>query len=281
MSEPAAEKPTASDIKKNITALFDLVADGYDNPSTRFFTFCADKMLDILQPRQNTRLLDIATGTGAVATSAAQMLLPEGRVHGIDLSENMLDQAFKNFQKMALSNIDLHVMDAEKPVFESDYFHNITCSFGIFFIPDMSSALSNWLRILQPGGKIIFSTFAPDAFSPLTDKFKERMSQYGIDLPTETWLRVSEKQQCNDLLEQAGFSNIEVFDMQLGYHLLNIDDWWEILWNTGYRGFLNQLSATDLASFRAEHLKEIEQFKTEDGLWLNIHILYSTARKPE
>jgi len=280
MNDPDTEKLTSKDIKRNITALFNLVADGYDNPSTRFFSYCANKMLDILQPGKNTLLLDIATGTGAVATRAARMLLPEGRVDGIDLSEKMLEQASKNSQKLALCNIDLHVMDAEKPAFANDYFHNITCSFGIFFIPDINSALSNWLRILQPGGKIIFSTFAPDAFSPLTDKFKERMSQYDIDLPTESWLRVSEAQQCNDLLEQAGFSDIDVIDMQLGYHLLNTDDWWDILWNTGYRGFLNQLSASDLSRFRTEHLNEIEQYKTEDGLWLNIHILYSSARKP-
>ena len=70
-------------------------------------------------------------------------------------------------------------------------------------------------------------------------------------------------------------------EKQLGYHLLNIEDWWEILWNTGYRGFLNQLSAADLSTFRKEHLKEIEEHKTEDGLWLNIQILYSTAKKPK
>jgi len=61
--------------------------------------------------------------------------------------------------------------------------------------------------------------------------------------------------------------------------LLNTDDCWDILWNTGYRGFLNQLNVSDLSRFKAEHLNEIEQFKTDDGLWLNIHI-YSSARKP-
>lgn len=272
--------PSPDEIKKNIAALFDTVADGYDNPSARFFTFCADKMLDILQPKKNTRLLDIATGTGAVATSAAQMLLPEGRVHAIDLSEKMLNRTFKNSQKMSLSNIDLHVMDAQKPIFKSDYFHNITCSFGIFFIPDMSDALHNWLRILQPGGKLIFSTFSTDAFSPLIELFKNRMALYGVDVPTETWLRVSEPDQCQDLLQRAGYTEIKTEQKQLGYHLLNIDDWWEILWNTGYRGFLNQLDASDLTKFRAEHLKDLEQYKTEDGLWLNIQTLFSTAKRP-
>jgi len=272
-------QPTTEDIKQQISSLFNIVADGYDNPSTRFFHFCADKMLDILQPKQNTRLLDIATGTGAVATSAAQMILPEGRVHGIDLSEKMLDVAFKNAEKMALNNIDLHTMDAEKPVFKSDYFDNITCSFGIFFIPDMQKALENWLNILRPGGQLIISTFAADAFSPLTDKFRSRLLNYGIEIPDTHWFRLSKTEECQQLLESAGFTDVNVTEKQMGYHLLNIEDWWDILWNTGYRGFLNQLSAADLTSFRAEHLKELEEFKTKDGLWLNINTLFTTASK--
>ena len=271
--------PTPEQVKQRITDVFDTVATGYDNPSTRFFYFCADKMLDILEPKQNTRLLDIATGTGAVATSAAQKLLPEGRVHGIDLSEKMLDIASKNAAKMALTNIDLHTMDAEKPDFKSDYFHYITCSFGIFFLPDMPTALKNWQRILQPDGKIIFSTFASEAFSPLTDLFKDRLSQYGLDIPEASWFKLSVPAECESLLSNAGYSNIKTETKQMGYHLLNIDDWWEILWNTGYRGFLNQLSATDLVRFRAEHLKEVEALKSDDGLWLNIETIFSTATK--
>lgn len=271
--------PSPIEIKKNITKIFDIVADGYDNPSTRFFTFCADKMLDILQPKQNTRLLDIATGTGSVATSAARILLPEGRVHAIDLSEKMLAIARVNVKKTSFSNIDLYTMDAEIPIFESNYFHNITCSFGIFFIPDMANALHNWLRILRPGGTVIFSTFASDAFSPLTGLFRERLKQYDILIPDEKWFRLSKEEECHQLLNDAGFTNIKTQSLQLGYHLLNIDDWWEILWNTGYRGLLNQLSANDLKQFKADHLKDLEPFKTEDGLWLNIQTIYSTADK--
>lgn len=274
-------QPDTAQIKQRITSIFDIVADGYDNPSTRFFSFCADKMLDILQPQQNTRLLDIATGTGAVATSAAQMLLPEGKVHGIDLSKNMLDEAFKNAQKMSLSNIELQIMDAEKPLFEPDHFHYITCSFGIFFLPDMAAALINWKHIMQPGGKLIISSFAPGAFTPFSDLFKSRMSQYGIEIPEAAWFRLSDENECRNLITNAGFTDVEVIRKQMGYHLLNTDDWWEILWQTGFRGFLNQLSATDLASFRKEHLQDIEALKTDDGLWLDVETLFTTAKKPD
>ena len=271
--------PDTEQIKQHITGIFNIVADGYDNPSARFFTFCADKMLDILQPEQNTRLLDIATGTGAVATSAAQMLLPEGKVHGIDLSEKMLDKAFKNAQKSSLNNLYLELMDAENPTFEADYFHYITCSFGLFFLPDMPTALINWKRIMQPGGKLIISTFAPSAFTPLSDLFKSRMKTYGIEIPDAAWFRLSDEDDCRELISNAGFNNIEITRKQMGYHLLDLDDWWEILWQTGFRGFLNQLSDTDLVKFHKEHLSEIKELNTKDGLWLDVDTLFTMATK--
>ena len=48
------------------TRVFDSVADGYDREILRFFPFCADKMLEILQQVSGGRLLDIAMGTGIV-----------------------------------------------------------------------------------------------------------------------------------------------------------------------------------------------------------------------
>jgi ubiquinone/menaquinone biosynthesis C-methylase UbiE len=271
--------PSEDDIKKHITGIFNTVASGYDNTSTRFFNLSAEKMLDILHPKQNARLLDIATGTGAVAVSAAQILKPEGRVHGIDLSEKMLDKAFVNIHRLAINNIELHIMDAENPTFEPDYFHYITCSFGLFFLPDMTLALKNWSRILQPGGEIIFSSFGPSTFLPMAQLFKERLARYDVIVPEAMWFRLSDKTACEQILSDAGFTDISICTHQLGYHVSNFDDWWEICWNTGFRGFLNQLSADNLSQFRKEHMEEIAQLKTNDGIWLDVETIFSSAKK--
>lgn len=277
----STQEPSPEEIKQRTSGLFNIIAHGYDNPSSRFFQFCADKLLDILQPEPNTYLLDIATGTGAVATSAAKKILPGGRVHGIDLSAEMLDVAHKNAQKMSLTNIDLYEMDAEQPDFKSDYFHYITCSFGIFFLPDMDTALKHWLRVLQPGGKMIMSTFGATAFTPQADLFYQRLAEYDIEVAEPRWLHLSTHQHCHALLDKAGYTDIQTETKQMGYHLTNVEDWWEILWNTGTRGFLNRLSAEQLAEFRKDHLQEVQALVSDSGIWLNIETIFSTATKPE
>ena len=75
------------DEKTAIAQVFNLVSKLYDNPSLRFFPFCADKMVDYAKIKRGQKVLDIATGTGMVAISAAQAIGNEGRIQAIDLSE--------------------------------------------------------------------------------------------------------------------------------------------------------------------------------------------------
>lgn len=267
--------------KENVARLFDSVAHGYDNPSQRFFQFCGDQLVAGIRPRPGSKVLDIATGTGAAAIAAAQSIGPEGRIHAIDLSEKMLDQAFINLQKTGLNNADLHLMDAERLDFKSNYFDYVICSFGIFFIPDMLAAPKEWLRVLKPGGRVAFTTFTRQAFYPQAGMFRELIEKFGVKFSEPGWQRLSTETECRELLLQAGFENIEIAVKQMGYHLANEQDWWELLTNSGFRGYLEQLDAAQQAEFRQQHLTQVRELLSDKGLWLNVETLFArgTRRK--
>lgn len=267
--------------KHDVIATFDLIADRYDNPSMRFFAFCADRLITYLRPHPGSKVLDVATGTGVVALAAAQAIAPHGRVQAIDLSENMLQKAVANLQHSGLNNIDFHLMDAESVEFKSRYFDFVTCSFGIFFLPDMHAGLSSWRQVLKPGGRVMFTSFTANAFQPLADLFRRRMENFGITIPPEDWMRLTSEEECHALLETAGFSDNEVVVEQLGYHLNSPEDWWEISYSSGFRGYLEKLDAEQLARFRIEHLAEIQSLMRDKGLWLDVETLFSTGTRPE
>jgi len=268
------------DEKAAVTQVFNLVSKLYDNPSLRFFPFCAEKMVDYAKIKRDQKVLDIATGTGMVAIAAAQAIGNEGRIQAIDLSESMLEQAQENMNRAGISNIDFHIMDGENLDFENNYFDVITCSYGLFFMPDMSAALKSWLRVLKPGGKIIFSSFAPSAFTPQSDLFMKHLAEYNINPPTPRWLQLSEEELCKSMLEENGFVDAEVIQAQLGYHLKETKDWWECVQSAGYRGLYEQLPHEHRADFQKKHLTEIEELVTDEGLWLDVQTLFSTALKP-
>lgn len=66
----------------------------------------------------------------------------------------------------------------------------------------------------------------------------------------------------------------------MGYHLANHIDWWEILYNSGLRGLLEQLEPTQLAQFRIKHLAEIDKLKTDQGIWLDVEVLFASGKRP-
>lgn len=188
--------PTAQQIKQGIKQTFDLVASGYDTPAMRYFPFSADHLAARLQAKRGEKVLDVASGTGMAAIAITQMISPEGRVQAIDISDKMLVKALLNIQKTGLSNIDLHTMDAEQLDFKSQYFDAASCAFGLFFLPDMLKGTKEILRILKPGGRFIYTSFAAQAFSPLIDLFREHLTEFGIGIPDAKWRLLSDDQSC-------------------------------------------------------------------------------------
>lgn len=266
--------------KQAITDNFNLVATGYDNPAQRYFPMCADRMAQYLKPKPGNRVLDIATGTGMVATAMAQAVLPDGRVQGIDLSSKMLDKAYENLTRLGLNNIDLHEMDAEKLDFKNNYFDCASCGFGIFFMPNMIDSLKEWLRVLKPNGRLMFTTFAASSFGNLIIIFAEQLTEFNVFIDKDKE-RLTEMETCESFLTQAGYTDVQIHSEQLGYHLRSESDWWEIIMNSALRSFVTQLDAMQFAQFRARHLEEIKKLKTDKGIWLDVNIIFSTGKKPE
>jgi ubiquinone/menaquinone biosynthesis C-methylase UbiE len=269
---------------ERIIATFNQAASGYDNEALRFFVFCADRLLVHLHPAPGQKLLDIATGTGAVALAAAQAVGRQGRVAAVDLSEAMLARLEAKIETFNLSNIDIHVMDAGALEFRRDYFDHAVCSFGLFFMSDMAAALRQWLRVIKPGGKLAFTAFGPQAFQPQMQLFFEALAHHGIAPDDHTPLaaaqRLHDPEYCRSLLSDAGLSETVVHKEQLGYHLKDINDWWTVVWNSGLRGWVERLPNEARADFQSAHLADVDKLKTPDGLWFNVETHFAVGRKP-
>jgi len=262
--------------------LFDRLAAVYDSPETRFFPFCADQLVDYLRPRPGSRVLDVATGTGAVAVPLGQAVGSGGRVHGIDVSPAMLDKAEANLRKMKLDNVDLHVMDASRLDFKSGYFHYVTCSYGLFFLPDMVAALREWARVLRPGGVVVFTSFESSAFQPMLGDLVERLEAEGVALPDQKFSssRIQSPEHCKALLEAAAFVAIEVVNRQLGYHLPDENAWWRVVESTAMHRLYLRVGPERREALRQAHLDFVRGMVSADGLWLDVETRFARGEKP-
>ncbi len=138
--------------------------------------------------------------------------------------------------------------------------------------------------MVKEAGVVAFSAFGETAFQPISDLFEARIRTYGVSFPVPrrpfSWQRLTSLEQCLSLLQDAGLEQIEGRAEQLGYYLRTPQEWWEFVWNSGFRGPVSQLSAEHLEQFKKEHLAEVGQLATEQGIWLDIAAFFVWGYKP-
>ena len=121
------------------------------------------KMLDLAQIGPGQRILDIAAGAGEPALSAAECVGSKGEVLATDLSENILQYAQKIADERSLSQFKTQAMDGENLELPDASFDIVLCRFGLIYMPNRQRALTEWLRVLKPGGRAVVAVFStPD-----------------------------------------------------------------------------------------------------------------------
>jgi ubiquinone/menaquinone biosynthesis C-methylase UbiE len=256
---------------------FDTVAEGYGSSGMEFFHNAAAHLPGIFTLQGHEQLLDVATGTGIAATAIAPHL-PRGKVTGIDLSDGMLAQARARAQSLNLDNLELHCMDMQAIGFDDARFDAANCSFGLFFLPDMLGLLQHIACKVKPGGQVVVSSFSHDSFEPVIDLFLARIQRYGVTPPDLTWKQISTEEQFHTLYSSAGLSDVQVYQRDIGYPMNDAEIWWRVIWYAGFRGLVAQLSETQLAQFKQEHLAEISALRTGQGIPLNITALFASGQ---
>lgn len=268
------KRPNEQEIKEFFKNTFNTVAEGYDNSALRFFAESGARLPAYLDLRGDEHVLDVATGTGATAMAVAAAL-PAGRVTGIDFSENMLARARRKFADGGLVNVDLREMDMQQITFPDRYFDAATCAFALFFIEDMQEQLRHVAAKVKKGGKVAITSFAETSFSPPVEVFFACLERYGITPPTMTWKRVATPEQCAALFAGAGLQNVTVDQVECGYFLNSPEEWWQIVWNGGFRGLVQQMEDDERRRFKAEHLAELAGLASGEGIRMEMGIIYS------
>ncbi len=265
--------------KTKMIESFNTVSSGYDNRSLRFFSESARHMARYLDSPDIGRVVDVATGTGNLALEIARSY-PDKQVTGIDFSPGMLAQARLKAEAEGIGNAEFLEMDMDAIALPDGRFDAAVCAFGIFFAEDMAGQLRHIAKKVKPGGMVVICSFYEDSFQPLVELLSARLEKYGIERPSLRWKQIATEEKCRTLFRDAGMEKIQVERKELGYFLKDSSQWWDVVWNAGFRRQVGQLAPEDLKRFTGEHLEEIEGLRTQDGIWLNVNVLYASGVRP-
>ena len=163
---PYKDKNTSK--KEQIAAMFNSISGKYDFLN-HFLSLGIDilwrkRAVRLLKKHQPKLILDIATGTGDFAIEALS-LNPE-KIIGVDISEGMLSVGREKLIKKNLTDkIELISGDSEFLPFEDNLFDAVIVSFGVRNFENLEKGLSDMLRVLKPGGKVVILEFSkPKSF---------------------------------------------------------------------------------------------------------------------
>jgi arsenite methyltransferase len=100
------------------------------------------------------RVLDLGCGAGTDSLVAAQMVGPEGRVTGIDMTPEMLAKARAAAAELGATNIEFLESEAEQLPFADDSYDVVVSNGVIDLIPDKDAVFAEIHRVLRPGGRM-------------------------------------------------------------------------------------------------------------------------------
>jgi demethylmenaquinone methyltransferase/2-methoxy-6-polyprenyl-1,4-benzoquinol methylase len=151
--------PTTADLPRRV---FSPIASNYDRPaqilSLLQYTRWHDFLLSRLDPPPGGRVLDMATGTGAVADRLCQR---DGlRVAAADVTRPMLLEAAARTAAGSAPPLDLAECTAEAVPFADAAFDAVVFAYLLRYVADVPSTLAELARVLKPGGTMASLDFA-------------------------------------------------------------------------------------------------------------------------
>lgn len=186
--------------------------------------------VEMVRARPGQRILDLAGGTGDLASKMAPLVSDSGEVVLGDINKSMLEVGRERLlDKGIAGNVRYAQMDAQALPFPDNYFDAITIAFGLRNVTHKEQALASMYRVLKPGGKALVLEFSKPVLpglKPIYDAYSfqllPRMGKLIAD-DEESYRYLAEsirmhpdQETLKVMMEDAGFDRCDYFNLSGG-----------------------------------------------------------------
>ena len=257
---------------------YNAAADSYDSSPLSFWNYFGGQTVERLSLQPRSSVLDVCCGAGASALPAAKLVGPRGKVIGVDLAKELLELARAKAARQHLDNIHFELGDMLSLRFPSESFNAVVCVFGIFFVPDMAKAVQELWRLVRGGGQVAVTTWGPNLFEPANTAFWPSIKNVRPELYKgfNPWDRITDPANLEKILREGGVEAPKITAENRLHPISSAEDWWTIILGSGYRGTIEQLSASEREKVKDANLAFIRGAEISA---IETNVLYALATK--
>ena len=223
-------KITIQDKGKLVNSVFSKVSSKYDLMndimSLGIHRLWKEKFIDWLNPQPYTKLIDVASGTGDIASLYYKKVKNFENITCIEPNLEMLNQGKKRLN--IIENINWINAQAEKIPVKDNTFDYYTISYGIRNVSNINLALKEAFRVLKPGGRFLcleFSKIDNEFLKIIYNQYSKTIPYVGkfvvgSEKPYKYLIESIEKfynqEQLAELISNNGFSKVEFRNVSSG-----------------------------------------------------------------
>jgi ubiquinone/menaquinone biosynthesis C-methylase UbiE len=213
-----AQSPTEAEAK-----MF-TVSAGYERYMGRWSRLLAPVYVAFAGPKDGQRVLDVGSGTGALA-SALEAALGSSEIVGIDPSAGFIAYATKNAKS---GRARFEVGDAQKLRFGDASFDQTMSLLVMNFIPDHAKAIAEMRRVTRPGGVVSSCVWDyGEGMESLRIFWDEVVALDPAAEPKhERNMKLTRQGQLGGLWKSAGLANIQEKPLVIDQAFASFDDYW-------------------------------------------------------
>jgi SAM-dependent methyltransferase len=228
-----------SDWREENIARWDTAAPGWTATREAFQRVAlpvSQWMVEAIHPQPGHRVLELAAGLGDTGLLAAELVQPGGSVIITDAADGMVHAAGEHAKEVGASNVEVRAMQAEWIDLPAASVDGVLCRFGYMLLADSEAALRETRRVLKSGGRVALAVWDLPERNPWASVFRAAAEGVGISSPPAPnqsgQFALSAPGALEEVLETAGFEDVEVEGVDLEFEAESLDAWWDFVMQT-------------------------------------------------